>query len=98
MDYGALCAAPRRVFATLANQLGIAPAIPAWLSPDTIQPGEGYHSLNGNPDRFASGPLQIAPRAASWGQIPARERPVIRAVAAALRLAGGHAPPAAPSG
>lgn len=98
VDYGALCAAPRLAVATLANRLGIAPATPAWLSPDTIQPGADYHSLNGNPDRFASGPLQIAPRAASWGQIPARERPLIRAVAAALRFVGSRVPPAAPSG
>ena len=86
VDYPDLCARPRETIAAIFAGLGLAlPAEPAWLGPDTLRPGAGYHSLNGNPDRFDDGPLKIARRPCDWGRVPPWERPLIRAAAALLR-------------
>jgi hypothetical protein len=91
IDYRALCAAPRATVEGLWRDLGIAaPGEPQWLAPDTVRPGEDYHSLNGNPDRFDSAPFRISQRRADWTRIAPRERPLIRATAGALRLFGGR--------
>jgi hypothetical protein len=90
VDYRTLCAAPRKTVGGIWNDLGIVPqGEPQWLSPDTVQPGADYHSLNGNPDRFDSSPFRISQRRADWTRIAPRERPLIRATAGALRLMGG---------
>lgn len=97
VDYARLCAAPRDTVAALWADLGLddrATGTPAWLGPDTIRPAADYHSLNGNPDRFDPGPFRISARRAEWGRVSARDRTLIRATAAALRLIApewGHA-------
>ena len=95
VDYRELCASPHTVLAGALAAMGVDLAEgPRWLAPDVVQPGEGYHSLNGNPDRFDKGTLRIALREADWSRIAPSERPVIRATATALRLLSpsGHKP------
>jgi len=87
LDYRELCAAPQAVVARALAEMGVSLAAgPQWLAPDTVRPGEGYHSLNGNPDRFDKGALRVALREADWSRIAPAERGLIRAAAGALRL------------
>jgi len=87
MDYRDLCRQPQATIAAALAALDIeGPQGPAWLGADTVSPGAGYHSLNGNPDRFDDGPLRISARLADWSRIHPAERPVIRAAAGALRM------------
>ena len=86
LDYRDLCADPRGQVARLWSALGLDPqSQPAWVDPDTLNPGADYHSLNGNPDRFDSGALRIAARAADWSRVPLAEWPLIRGMAALVR-------------
>lgn len=87
VDYRELCLSPQPTVATALAGLGIAVRqTPHWLGTDMVQPGAEYHSLNGNPDRFDTGPLRISARRADWSRIAPAERPLIRAAAGALRL------------
>lgn len=56
----------------------------AWHDEHTAIPGRCYHSLNGNPDRYETGPITIGPRRVRYGELPSRERPFIRAVGGLL--------------
>ncbi|MBA3054362.1 MAG: sulfotransferase [Sphingomonadales bacterium] len=87
VDYQELCRAPRAALAAALATLGVTlPGEPQWLGPDAVEPGDNYHSLNGNPDRFDNGPLRIAARRVDWSRIAAAERPLIRLAAGALRV------------
>lgn len=87
IDYRELCSSPQPTVAAALAALDIALLRgPQWLGADTVQPGSDYHSLNGNPDRFDTGPLRISARRADWSRIAPTERPLIRAAAGALRL------------
>jgi hypothetical protein len=88
VDYGALCAQPQKSLAGMLERLSLRtkPA-PQWTSPDTVIPGEEYHSLNGNPDRFGREPIRISARSADWSRVPRIEGLLIRLIAAALRAA-----------
>ncbi len=88
LDYAKLCAAPREAIAALAAHCGLSSSlVPQWLGPDRFAQGDGYHSLNGNPDRFDRGPVRIASRPASRDSLPSRTRQQIGIVAAMLRAA-----------
>ncbi|MFC3173509.1 sulfotransferase [Novosphingobium bradum] len=83
VDYRALCADPRGQVARLQVALGLAGlAPPQWLDGQSLRQGADYHSLNGNPDRFARGPLVIAAREPGWARVGRAERPAIRGLAA----------------
>jgi hypothetical protein len=56
----------------------------AWHDDQTVVPSRCYHSLNGNPDRYETGPITIAPRRPRYGELPSRERPLIQAVGVLL--------------
>lgn len=93
LDYTALCRAPRATVDRLVGQLGLrAPITPGWTAPDAFQPAGTYHSLNGNPDRFGAGPVQISERkpALSGTRL---EQWHLRAVALAARCIGRLAMP-----
>ena len=92
IDYHRLCADPRGEIAALYAALGLSGlSEPQWINGATVREGAGYHSLNGNPDRFARGPLRIAARAADWSGLPTGERNLIRGVAALVRAGAGRA-------
>ena len=87
IDYRELCRSPRESFAQLGSALRLnAETIPQWLGPGRFLQGEDYHSLNGNPDRFDRGPIEVRLRKAQWSTVPRIERPTIRAVGTVLRL------------
>lgn len=56
----------------------------AWLDRQTLRPSPCYHSLNGNPDRYDTGPITIGPRKARLGELSSPERLLIRAVGGPL--------------
>ncbi|HUZ92328.1 MAG TPA: sulfotransferase [Methylocella sp.] len=56
----------------------------AWLDERTVNPSQCYHSLNGNPDRYETGPITIGPPKVRHGELPSREVPLIRAVGGLL--------------
>lgn len=63
LDYAGLCRTPRATVDSVVGQLGLRARIaPGWTAPDAFQPADTYHSLNGNPDRFGAGPVQISER------------------------------------
>ena len=87
MDYRAFCADPQHVLAVLLRELRLdGDVCPNWTASDKITERDSYHSLNGNPDRFARGSIRITARAVDWAKVRAAERPIIRAAAGALRL------------
>lgn len=85
IDYAELCSAPRERFDKLRNALDLrVPLAAGWTGPDCFLPADDYHSLNGNPDRFDRGPVEVRLRRPDWGAVPAPERAAIRLTAAAL--------------
>ena len=46
----------------------------AWTGAARFEPGKEYHSLNGNPDRFRDGPVDIVTRSASRVDLSLRDR------------------------
>lgn len=86
LDYRQLCRAPRESFGLLQDRAGMAErATPQWTGPDSFAQGDSYHSLNGNPDRFDRAPVRVSFREPRWSAVARWERPVIRALARALR-------------
>ncbi len=87
IDYENLCTSPESLVMGLIEQLDLSDGIqPSWIDSSTVHQGGDYHSLNGNPDRFERGPIQIAFRGTDWQKMDASERFRIRATAAAIRL------------
>jgi Sulfotransferase family len=87
VDYGALCASPEAIMAQAIAQLELADEThPQWIDNMSIQQGEDYHSLNGNPDRFERGTIRISQRTPDWRKMPPAERYRIRAAGAAIRM------------
>lgn len=86
IDYAALCSSPQPILRAAFSQLSLdmIPQ-PEWIDATSIQPGDNYHSLNGNPDRFSKGPIRISKRAADWSKIDRPERLTIKASASAMR-------------
>ncbi len=62
MDYHALCAAPRDMVARIGAGSGLDFGGIPWRDAESFLPGAEYHSLNGNPDRFATGPIRVSHR------------------------------------
>jgi hypothetical protein len=64
IDYARLCRDPEQVVDEILDALPV-PRIarPAWSGPARFGPRSPYHSLNGNPDRFQLGPVNIRFRA-----------------------------------
>jgi Sulfotransferase family len=88
ISYEALCCNPRRQIDSLWQKLGLpASAVPAWIGDNRFAQGSDYHSLNGNPDRFETGPISISARKANWQSVSAADGVAIRAIATPLRLA-----------
>ncbi len=88
IDYAQLCRDLRASFDGLCAELSLSNAVaPQWLGANGFLPGERYHSLNGNPDRFDRGPVTVSLRDPRWSAVPRAEQPLIRAVAHGLRLA-----------
>ncbi len=56
----------------------------AWYDEHTVMPGQCYHSLNGNPDRYDTGPIVIGRRRVRYEALRSLELPVIRAVGGML--------------
>lgn len=99
VDYQALCADPRGVVDRLQHAVGLSGhGQPQWRDAASLTQGAAYHSLNGNPDRFDTGPLEIAARRPGWARIAPAERPLIHAAGALLRAAAWRRPdaPSAP--
>ncbi len=85
LDYSRLCEAPELQIRNALHALGLTETVvPAWIGPATIEPGTGYHSLNGNPDRFTPGPIRISARSAGKSALPLHERFQIKAWSQAL--------------
>ncbi len=85
IDYRALCDAPRSAVAAALAELGLSNE-PAWLSANQIEPGNDYHSLNGNPDRFSKSVIEIAARRIDWVKVAPIERTAIRLISRVLRF------------
>jgi Sulfotransferase family len=86
IDYAALCASPKNVLGTALSALALETAVqPQWIDEISVHQGDGYHSLNGNPDRFDKGPIHISKRLANWSKISQYEQLTIKAVASAMR-------------
>ncbi len=84
IDYDAFVAQPRAVIdASLAG--AIAGGV-AWLDERRVDGSAPYHSLNGNPDRFDSGPITIAARERAVHLLPAPDRIAVRTVGGLLDL------------
>lgn len=66
ITYRQLCREPRAVCARLIEQtFDNVEVKPNWMDENTFQPAKSYHSVNGNPDRFSTGPVSIKFTAAS---------------------------------
>lgn len=86
IDYQALCANPQVTLDLALSKLRLTtPIRPRWTRFDTVEQGEAYHSLNGNPDRFDKDAIKIALRQPAWKAINPGERPFIRLTGSALR-------------
>lgn len=86
MNYHRFCAEPQASLEATLAELDLAvPPAPRWTRPDTVEQGENYHSLNGNPDRFDKTAIKVSLRQPAWNAIAAQERPIIRLAGSALR-------------
>ncbi len=86
IDYRAFCADPQRILGSVIAGLNLDAAMtPDWIDACTVAEGPDYHSLNGNPDRFTRGAIEISSRQTNWSKVRAGERPLIRTTASALR-------------
>jgi hypothetical protein len=85
LSYEALCQSPQRTLAkALASaQIGNVKR-PNWVDHRSVQPGQDYHSLNGNPDRFDQGALRITARKADWSTHPVSDRFASKFIGGAL--------------
>lgn len=87
IDYAALCNNPRFMLTHALADAGLASVgDPQWLSEDKVQSGRDYHSLNGNPDRFDTGPIKIARRTVNWSTYDVGDRLTIQCAGAALSV------------
>jgi len=94
MKYEEFVASPRSVLSQAVNSEDSSLlAELAWLDRNAFQPGDNYHSLSGNPDRFGSGPVRIEPRAANGTGLHAVDRVAIRITGGALALAFPYSRP-----
>lgn len=85
IDYQQLCEAPSKVVDAALNELletGFSPF--DWIDEHKFVPAANYHSLNGNPDRFSSGPVHISARTQGRSHLPPLDRLAIRAAHATL--------------
>jgi hypothetical protein len=86
MKYEALCGSPMGNIADSLARLQLEHTIaPDWINSNAVQQGLDYHSLNGNPDRFAVGPIEISHRKPDWAAMAPKERMTIRTTASAIR-------------
>jgi hypothetical protein len=75
IDYESMCLSPRETIKNLLEFTGLNDLQSIqWLDAYTVQPGNNYHSLNGNPDRFDGGPLRITARAPDWSKYTLPDR------------------------
>lgn len=87
IDYSRFCADPKSILNIIGTKLALYPPLaPAWIDAISIRSKDNYHSLNGNPDRFDTGPIRISKREADWSKVTKGERHVIKMVASALRM------------
>lgn len=87
IDYQGFCANPQATLDRVVAKLGLgSPVLPRWTRFDTVEQGDDYHSLNGNPDRFDKAAIKIALRQPAWNAVNPGERPLIRLAGSALRL------------
>ncbi len=91
VDYAAFCAAPRETLRAIEHRIGARFDGVGWSGPAGFAQGEGYHSLNGNPDRFSPGPIAIAERAPDRSALSRADR-------LAAALLGGLAGAVYPAG
>lgn len=86
IDYAALCASPEHVLQAALSALSLETVPqPKWIDEISVRPGDSYHSLNGNPDRFDKGPIRISKREADWSRVSRHERLTIKLAALAMR-------------
>lgn len=90
VDYAAFCAAPRATLRAIEATLGARFDGIAWTGDAGFAPGDGYHSLNGNPDRFSRGPIAISHRAPDRAALSRADR---LAAAVLGGIAGAVYPP-----
>ena len=85
INYEEFVASPRDVLNNIKDEsIRHVTAQIAWHDEQTVIPSRCYHSLNGNPDRYETGPITIGPRRVRYGDLPSRERPLIQAVGVLL--------------
>jgi hypothetical protein len=77
----------RQPRATMAATLGATAGDIAWTGERCFSPAGGYHSLNGNPDRFESGEIEIAPRRVDRRRLSPVDRYSVAMVGSMLRWA-----------
>lgn len=85
IDYRQLCETPAKMVDTALNALletGFTPF--DWIDEHKFMPAPSYHSLNGNPDRFSSGPVHISARTLDHSHLPPLDRIAIRTAHATL--------------
>ncbi len=95
VDYAAFCAAPRGTLRAIENRLGVRFDGVVWTGDAGFVPGDGYHSLNGNPDRFSRGPIAISHRAPDRAELSRTDRlaaAVLGGIAGAVYPAGRSRP------
>jgi hypothetical protein len=86
LNYEAMCASPQQRIADSIAQLGLTQPVQAdWIDAKSVRQGVDYHSLNGNPDRFASGPISISHRTPAWATMASTERMAIKTTGLAIR-------------
>lgn len=87
IDYADLCSSPEQVVQAALSALSLETLPhPKWIDDTSVQQGDNYHSLNGNPDRFDKGPIRVSKREADWSKVSSRERLSIKAAASAMRF------------
>ncbi|MFV0644494.1 MAG: sulfotransferase [Sphingomonadaceae bacterium] len=88
IDYEAMCREPRKEVGHLLKALSLESLPPVqWCSDTSFMTGGNYHSLNGNPDRFYQGEIEISHRDANMKQYSGMERKAIQMAGALLRTA-----------
>jgi Sulfotransferase family len=75
LSYDAFCQQPQSILTealSFARIDGLRQ--PDWADHCSVRQGKDYHSLNGNPDRFNQGSLQIVARNTDWSKYPLPDR------------------------
>lgn len=88
LDYDHFVSSPQTSIASALTTLDLGHfAPPQWTGANRFVDGPDYHSVNGNPDRFARSEIHIAPRSVNRTNLDLTDRLMIPVASTALKIA-----------